>query len=59
MQTPSRYRVITNIILKVLVNVCFYRVSAENNQRWSTCRVYIEIKDEHILLYNLEGSRRL
>jgi hypothetical protein len=42
MQTPSRYRVITNRILRVLVNDYFYWVSAKNNQRWSICQIYIE-----------------
>jgi hypothetical protein len=31
-----------------LVNVCFYRVSAEKNQERSTCQVYIETTGPHI-----------
>jgi hypothetical protein len=39
------------------MNIYFYRVPTENNERWATCQVYIERKGHIWKKYNQEGSR--
>jgi hypothetical protein len=52
----SRYRGYTNKILRVLVNIYFYRGLSGKNQRRSTYQIYIERNRPY---YKKEYSKRL